>query len=87
MPALTRRRDPEGHQEIWHVYYGDVKVGTIGIRAGVSVDVDPWGWSCGFYPMAGPQVAIFKNVFTREQTAEFAPNKLTVFAKPNGQDP
>jgi hypothetical protein len=21
MPALTRRRDPEGHQEVWRVYY------------------------------------------------------------------
>jgi site-specific DNA recombinase len=45
------------------------------------------GWSCGFYPMAGPRVAYFQNVVTREQTAEFAPNKLTAFAKPNGQDP
>jgi hypothetical protein len=51
MPALTRRRDPEAHQEVWH---GDVRVGTIGGRAGVPVDVDQWGWSCGFYPMAGP---------------------------------
>jgi hypothetical protein len=34
MPALTRRRDPEGPLEVWHVYYGDVRVGTIGIRAG-----------------------------------------------------
>jgi hypothetical protein len=34
MPALTRRHDPEGPLEVWHVYYGDVRVGTIGIRAG-----------------------------------------------------
>jgi hypothetical protein len=52
MPKLTRRRDPEGHQEVWHVYYGDVKVGTIGQRAGVPVGVDQWGWSCGFYRRA-----------------------------------
>ena len=30
--------------------YGDVHVGTIAIRAGVPVDVDQWGWNCGFYP-------------------------------------
>ena len=28
----------------------DVRVGTIGQRAGVPVDVDQWQWSCGFYP-------------------------------------
>ncbi|SHH22592.1 hypothetical protein [Bradyrhizobium erythrophlei] len=49
MPALTRRRYPE-RQDCWHVYYGDVHVGTIAIRAGVPVDVDQWGWDCGFYP-------------------------------------
>jgi hypothetical protein len=30
MPKLTRRRDPSARQECWHVYYGDVRVGTIG---------------------------------------------------------
>jgi hypothetical protein len=49
MPALTRRRYPERH-DCWHVYYGDVHVGTIASRAGVPVDVDQWGWDCGFYP-------------------------------------
>jgi hypothetical protein len=49
MPELTRRRYPE-RPDCWHVYYGDVHVGTIGIRAGVPVDEDQWGWSCGFYP-------------------------------------
>jgi hypothetical protein len=24
------------------------------MRAGVPVDVDPWGWSCGFYPGSEP---------------------------------
>src|SRR5450755_2063498 len=52
MPALTRRRDPDIHHECWHVYYGDVHVGTIGERAGVPVDVHQWGWSCGFYPLS-----------------------------------
>jgi hypothetical protein len=49
MPALTRRRYPE-RPDCWHVYYGDVQVGTIAIRAGVPADVDQWGWQCGFYP-------------------------------------
>jgi hypothetical protein len=35
MTGLTRRRDPDGRSECWHVYYGDVRVGTIGKRAGV----------------------------------------------------
>lgn len=48
---LTRRREPDRHQETWHIYYGDTRVGTIGERAGVPVDVDQWGWKCGFYPV------------------------------------
>jgi hypothetical protein len=49
MPALTRRRYQE-RDDCWHVYYGDVQVGTIAARAGVPLDVDQWGWQCGFYP-------------------------------------
>jgi hypothetical protein len=51
MPELSRRRSREGHQECWHIYYGDVRVGTITERAGVPHDVDQWGWRCGFYPV------------------------------------
>jgi hypothetical protein len=40
MPVLTRRRSDNPHHETWHVYYGDVRVGSIGERAGVPVDVD-----------------------------------------------
>jgi hypothetical protein len=54
MPALTRRRDPEMPHECWRVFYGDVQAGTIGKRSGVPVDVDQWGWSCGFYPGSEP---------------------------------
>ncbi|MGA2057949.1 MAG: hypothetical protein ABSG88_21915 [Bradyrhizobium sp.] len=54
MPALTRRRGDNPHQVTWHVYYGDVHVGTIGERAGVPFDVDQWQWSCGFYPGLHP---------------------------------
>ena len=54
MPILTRRRSDNPHQVTWHVYFGDVHVGTIGERAGVPVDVDQWQWSCGFYPGLHP---------------------------------
>jgi hypothetical protein len=54
MPALTRRRSPDAREECWHIYYGDVHVGTIAIRTGVPHDEDPWGWSCGFYPGSHP---------------------------------
>jgi hypothetical protein len=53
MPALTRRRYPKRH-ECWHVYNGDVHIGTIARRAGVPVDVDQWGWDCGFSPGSHP---------------------------------
>ena len=54
MPSLTRRRSDNPHQVTWHVYFGDVRIGTIGERAGVPVDVDKWGWLCGFYPGLHP---------------------------------
>jgi len=46
--VLTRRRDDEAQEECWLIFYGDVQVGTIKMRTGVPVDVDKWGWSCGF---------------------------------------
>ena len=49
MPALLRRRYPE-RPDYWHVYYGDVHIGTIARRVGVPVDIDQWGWILGFYP-------------------------------------
>jgi hypothetical protein len=50
MPELTRRQSDNDHCESWNVYYCDERVGWIGPRAGVPVDVNQWGWSCGFYP-------------------------------------
>ena len=41
MPELTRRRNLEAPDECWHVYYGDVHVGTIAIRTGSPQDEDP----------------------------------------------
>jgi hypothetical protein len=55
MPALTRRREPDRHQETWHICYGDVPIGTIGERAGVPHDVDQWEWRVGFYPVSHRQ--------------------------------
>jgi hypothetical protein len=54
MPTLTRRRNNDPHRESWSIYYDDVRVGTIGKRAGVPVEVDLWGWSLGFYPGLEP---------------------------------
>ena len=54
MPALTRRRSTDAREECWHVYYGDVRAGTIAIRTGIPHDEDPWGWSCDFYPGSHP---------------------------------
>jgi hypothetical protein len=54
MPALTRRRNLHAQDECWHVYYGDVRAGTIAKRIGIPPGEDPWGWSCGFYPGCHP---------------------------------
>ena len=53
MPTLTRRREPDG-PERWHIYYGDVRIGTIGERSGVPLHQDQWNWTCGFFP-GGPR--------------------------------
>jgi hypothetical protein len=55
MPTLTRRHDIEAPDECWHVYYGNVRVGTIAKRAGIPFDKEPWGWACGFYPGSHPR--------------------------------
>ena len=54
MAALTRRRDRKTSQEAWLIYYGDVHVGTIGLRSGNPTTTDPWSWHCGFYPGSNP---------------------------------
>ena len=53
MPELTRRRYRE-RQDCWHVFYGDVHVGTIARRVDVLHDAKPSGWICGFYPGSEP---------------------------------
>jgi len=53
MLALTRR-NADALQESWHVFYDDIRVGTIALRSGNPADTDPWGWRCGFYPGSKP---------------------------------
>jgi hypothetical protein len=55
IPALTRRRDLEAQDECWHVYYGDVRAGTIVKRFGIPLEEDPFGWACAFYPGCHPR--------------------------------
>jgi hypothetical protein len=55
MPELTRRRSTAAPEECWHVYYGNVRVGTIAICSGNPHDEDPWEWHCGFYPGSHPR--------------------------------
>jgi hypothetical protein len=72
MPALTRRRDLDAQDECWHVYYGDVRVGTIAKRIGIPPGEDPWGWACGFYPGCHPQEQTHGTAATFDQArAEF----------------
>jgi hypothetical protein len=55
MSALTRRRSKDDpHRETWLIYFGDVRVGSIGRRAGAPNSAPQWGWSCGFYPGTEP---------------------------------
>ncbi|WFU75243.1 hypothetical protein [Bradyrhizobium sp. CB2312] len=54
MTDLTRRRSDNDRHETWHIYFGDVLIGTIGIRAGVPTSGDQWGWKLGFYPGMEP---------------------------------
>jgi hypothetical protein len=40
MTELTRRRSENDQHETWHIYSADVRIGTIGIRAGVPISAD-----------------------------------------------
>jgi hypothetical protein len=44
-----------------------VHVGTIAIRTGVPVDVDQWGWNCGFYPSSHHALQVQGTAETFEQ--------------------
>jgi hypothetical protein len=51
--ALTRHRDPEAREECWHIYYGDIRAGSIARKIGVG-GVELWQWVCGFHPGSHP---------------------------------
>ena len=67
MPALTRRRSTDAREDCWHIYYGDVRVGTIARRVGNPFDTDPWEWTCGFYPGSHPRECTSDTSETFEQ--------------------
>lgn len=70
MIELTRRRSKDAPHESWQIFYGDVHVGTIGLRPGVPVDVDQWGWACGFYPGCDPGEHVSGATATFDQARE-----------------
>ena len=73
MPVLTRRRDHDGREECWLIYFGDVHVGTIAVRSGIPHDQAPWGWRCGFYPGSEPGECTSGTAATFDQAlADFA---------------
>lgn len=49
MSTLTRR-DPDARQEGWPIHYGDVHVGSIGLRSGNPIGSESRQWRGGFYP-------------------------------------
>jgi hypothetical protein len=53
MPELTRRRYSE-RQDCWHIYFGDVHVGTISRRVGQPHDEDPWDGCAASIPAPTP---------------------------------
>jgi hypothetical protein len=66
MRSFARRSDSL-HIVTWHFYFGDVHVGTIGERAGVPVDVDKWGRSCGLYPGLHPRQHRYGGIFRPDE--------------------
>src|SRR6266446_1249451 len=67
MPTLTRRRYPE-RPDCWHIYYGDICVGTIARRVGNPFDTDPWERTSGFYPGSHPGECTSDTSKTFDQT-------------------
>ena len=67
MNHLIRRAHDDPHREGWFVYWGDVRVGHIGIRAGVPSHAPQWGWNCGFYPGCDPGQQVHGTAETLDQ--------------------
>jgi hypothetical protein len=53
MTSLARRRSPHD-SNCWHVYYGDVRAGTIVRAISPPNHAELWQWYCGFYPGSQP---------------------------------
>jgi hypothetical protein len=53
MTGLTRRRSPQD-SNCWHIYFGDVRVGTVVRAIGTPNHAELWQWYCGFYPGSQP---------------------------------
>lgn len=53
MPELTRRQSPD-RADRWHIYFGDVHVGTIAKSNSIPSGESQWQWLCGFYPGSEP---------------------------------
>jgi hypothetical protein len=54
MLALIRGRSKDAHAESWQIFYVDVQVGALGIRAGNPWGMPSWEWRCGFYLGSNP---------------------------------
>lgn len=52
--ALTRRPDQDPQRGGWFVYFGDVRLGHIGLRYGTPLHQPQCSWSCGFHPGCDP---------------------------------
>jgi hypothetical protein len=75
-PPLTRRTDRDANRSGgWMIYCGDVRVGHIGKQTCVPLNVEQWGWYCGYQPGCDPgeaksgTAATFDDVKTEFQKA------------------
>ena len=68
MPELTRRPDPH-RSDSWHVYYGDIHVGTIARAVALRNAITQWKWYCGFYPGPGDQLGGTADTFAEARVA------------------
>jgi hypothetical protein len=53
MPKLTRRQSPD-RADCWHIYFGDIHVGTLAKSNSIPNAEPKWQWLCGFYPGSEP---------------------------------
>ena len=79
MPVLTRRRYDQ-RPDCWHVFYGDVHVGTIARRDGQPNAIEGWQWHCGFYPGSNPGEQCGGTAKTFEQAREYFERAWMVFS-------